>query len=47
MKEQVEQHQTNISEAVRMLKVNKASPPPEAALPTPLTTSSTHDGRGI
>ncbi|KOY14755.1 hypothetical protein AMS66_22110 [Paenibacillus xylanivorans] len=37
LKEQVEQHQTNISEAVRMLKVNKTSPPPEAAMPTPLT----------
>ncbi|QOS81474.1 B12-binding domain-containing protein [Paenibacillus sp. JNUCC31] len=37
LKEQVEQHQTNISEAVRMLKANKTTPPPEAALPTPLT----------
>lgn len=35
LKEQVELHQTNISEAVRMLKVNKLNPP-EAAVPTPI-----------
>ncbi|WP_336782183.1 MerR family transcriptional regulator [Paenibacillus illinoisensis] len=36
LKEQVEQHQTNISEAVRMLKENKAKTP-EAVIPAPLT----------
>ncbi|WP_338540863.1 MerR family transcriptional regulator [Paenibacillus tundrae] len=37
LKQQVEQHQTNISEAVRMLKANKAKPA-EAFIPTPSTT---------
>ncbi len=37
LKQQVEQHQTNISEAVRMLKANKAKPV-EPFIPTPVTT---------
>ncbi len=37
LKEQVEQHQTNISEAVRMLKVNKTRSQEAAAVPTSFT----------